>query len=61
MVGDVEENSDGSPIAMATLKTKTPSQWSKSNGDEHLELQIFAIHCLAGFAVHPDFEMVKFL
>lgn len=47
MVGDVEENSDGSPIAMAALKTKTPSQWSKSKGDEHLELQIFAIHVLS--------------
>ncbi|KAF1896221.1 hypothetical protein Lal_00027288 [Lupinus albus] len=36
----------GSPIAMARVKTKTPSQWWESYGDEHPELQNFAIRFL---------------
>jgi hypothetical protein len=37
----------GSPIAMAALETKTPSQWWESYGDEHLELQTFAFCVLS--------------
>lgn len=37
----------GSPIAMAGLKNKTPSQWWESYGDEHPELQNFAIRVLS--------------
>lgn len=62
MVGDVQEISKidsqledfkrkekffGSPIAMAALKTKTPAQWWESYGDEHPELQRFAIRVLS--------------
>ncbi|XP_050908117.1 uncharacterized protein LOC127121714 [Lathyrus oleraceus] len=37
----------GSPIAMVVLKTKTPTQWWESYGDEHPELQAFAIRVLS--------------
>ncbi|CAL5199978.1 unnamed protein product [Lathyrus oleraceus] len=37
----------GSSIAMAALKTKTPTQWWESYGDEHLELPVFAICVLS--------------
>ena len=62
IVGDVQEISKidsqledfkrkakffGSPIAMAALKTKTPAQWWESYGDEHPELQKFAIRVLS--------------
>ncbi|KAF1888925.1 hypothetical protein Lal_00036638 [Lupinus albus] len=36
----------GSPIATAGVKTKTPSQWRESYGDEHPELQIFCHPCV---------------
>ncbi|KAK2354618.1 hAT dimerization domain-containing protein / transposase protein [Trifolium repens] len=62
MIGDVQEISKidaqleafktrakffGSPIAMAALGTKTPAQWWESYGDEHPELQKFAIRVLS--------------
>ena len=37
----------GSAIAQRALKTKTPSQWWESYGDEHPELQKFAIRVLS--------------
>lgn len=36
-----------SPIAKTALKTKPLSQWWESYGDEHLELQTFAIRVLS--------------
>lgn len=58
----------GSAIAMAALKTKTPSQWWESYGDEHPELQTFAIRVLSLTCSSSGcernwsvFEMVKFL
>ncbi|KAK2431194.1 hypothetical protein QL285_029453 [Trifolium repens] len=62
MIGDVQEiskidaqleafktraNFFGSPIAMAALGTKIPAQWWESYGDEHPELQKFAIRVLS--------------
>jgi len=62
LVGDIDEMSKigeqiesfkskvrffGSPIAQRTLKTKTPSQWWESYGDEYPELQRFAIRILS--------------
>ncbi|XP_058774188.1 uncharacterized protein LOC131648449 [Vicia villosa] len=62
MIGDVEEISKidtqledfkgkakffGSPIALAALKNKTPAQWWESYGNEHPELQRFAIRVLS--------------
>jgi len=55
MVGDIEENIDGSPAAMAAPKTKNPSQWLKSYGDGHLKLQIFAIHVLSWICCSSGF------
>jgi len=37
----------GSQIAQHALKTKTPSQWWESYGDEHPKLQRFAIRVLS--------------
>ncbi|XP_068469979.1 uncharacterized protein [Phaseolus vulgaris] len=37
----------GTPLAQLGLKTKTPSQWWESYGDEHPELQRFAIRVLS--------------
>lgn len=37
----------GSPIAHCALKTKTPSLWWESYGDEHPKLQRFAIRVLS--------------
>jgi hypothetical protein len=37
----------GSPIAMAALETKIAAQWWESYGDEHPELQNFAICVLS--------------
>nr|XP_007149645.1 hypothetical protein PHAVU_005G087000g [Phaseolus vulgaris]ESW21639.1 hypothetical protein PHAVU_005G087000g [Phaseolus vulgaris] len=37
----------GTPIAQLALKTKTPSQWRESYGDEHPKLQRFAIRVLS--------------
>jgi len=36
----------GTDIAKSALKTKTPSQWWESYGDEHPKLQRFAIRVL---------------
>jgi hypothetical protein len=83
MIGDVQEISKidaqleafktrakfvGSPIAMAALGTKTPAQWWESYGDEHPELQKFAIRVLSLTCSSSGcernwsgFEMVSFL
>ncbi len=37
----------GTPLAQLGLKTKTPSQWWESYGDQHPELQRFAIRVLS--------------
>jgi len=37
----------GTPLAQLRLKTKTPSQWWESYGDQHPELQRFAIRVLS--------------
>jgi len=62
LVGDIDEMSKideqiesfksksgffGSPLAQRALKTKTPAQWWESYGDEHPELQRFAIRILS--------------
>ncbi|XP_073222508.1 uncharacterized protein [Cicer arietinum] len=46
----------GSPIAKAALKTKTSSQWWKSCGDEHPELQSFPIRALSLTCNSPGCE-----
>lgn len=58
----------GSPVAMATLKTKTLAQWWESYGDEHPELQAFAIPVLSLTCSSSEcernwsaFEMVNFI
>lgn len=71
MIGDVEEISKidaqledfkrkakffGSPIALAVLKNKTPSQWWESYGDGHPELQKFAIRGLSLTCSSPGCE-----
>jgi hypothetical protein len=57
----------GSPIAMAALETKTAAQWWESYGDEHPELQNFAIRVLSLTCSSSGcernwsaFEMVRF-
>jgi hypothetical protein len=57
----------GSPIAMAALETKIAAQWWESYGDEHPELQNFAIRVLSLTCSSSGcernwsaFEMVRF-
>lgn len=57
----------GSPVAIAGLQNKTPSQWWESYGDGHPELQKFAIRVLSLTCSSSGcernwsaFEMVRF-
>jgi len=71
LVGDIDEMSKiyqqiesfkskygffGSLIAQQALKTKTPTQWWESYGNEHLELQRFAIRILSLTCSSSNYE-----